>query len=350
MSGIRNVGVAAALAAAVLFGVATPVAKLLIDASSPWLLAGLLYCGSGIGLYVLRSAWGASAVRLPRRDIIVVAGAITCGGLVAPVLLLVGLSQVPATSASLLLNTEIVFTAVLAWTAFRENVDLRVATGLVLIAAGAAALSLGNGLTWGDLGPSLLVVAACVCWGLDNNLTSMVSLTDATWLAMVKGLVAGPVNVAIALGLGAALPSLPTLGAALLLGLLSYGISLSLFVVGLRHLGAARAGAYFAVAPFVGAVLAVAMGERPPSFVLPAGGLMAVGVWLHLGERHAHAHTHVAMDHAHWHHHDAHHLHDHDTSAPPTRWGWHAHSHHHGALRHTHLHVPDAHHRHVHKM
>lgn len=349
MNGIRNIGVAAALAAAVLFGIAAPVAKVLIEASSPWLMAGLLYCGSGLGLYVFRLVRRAEPVHLPRRDLLVVAGAIACGGLVAPVLLLVGLSQVPASSASLLLNAEIVFTAVLAWTVFRENVDLRVAAGLVLIAAGAVVLSLGHGLAWGDLGPSLLILAACACWGLDNNLTGVVSLTDATWLAMVKGLVAGPVNVTIALWLGAPIPSASTLEVALTLGLFSYGISLSLFVIGLRHLGAARAGAYFAVAPFVGAVLAFAMGERASSSVLLAGSLMAIGVWLHLSERHAHAHAHEPLDHVHWHHHDVHHRHDHDASAPPTRWGWHAHPHHHVALTHTHPHVPDAHHRHLHK-
>jgi drug/metabolite transporter (DMT)-like permease len=349
MSGIRNVGVSAALGAAVLFGVATPVAKQLLGESDPWLLAGLLYCGSGLGLFALRFVGRSDSVRLPRRDLLIVAGAVACGGLAAPVLLLVGLSHLPASSASLLLNAETVFTAVIAWTVFRENVGLRVGLGMVLIAAGAVVLSLDGRLVWASFGPSLLVLAACACWGLDNNLTRMVSLTDATWLAMVKGLVAGPVNVAIALTLGASLPGVPTVGASLVLGLVSYGASLSLFVIGLRHLGAARAGAYFAVAPFAGAALALVLGERWSPTLLWAGGLMAIGVWLHLSESHAHAHSHEPMDHAHWHHHDVHHRHDHDASAPPVRWGWHAHPHHHVPITHGHPHVPDAHHQHRHK-
>jgi len=348
MSGARNVGVPAALIAAVLFGAGVPLAKVLLGASSPWILAGLLYCGSGIGLCAYRLARRATRVRLARRDLLVVAGATVLGGVAAPVLLLFGLAHTPASGASLLLNAEIVFTAVLAWTVFRENVDVRVATGMALIAAGSVVLSLEDGLNWGRLGPSLLVLAACACWALDNNLTRIVALTDATWLAMVKGLVAGPVNVALALALGSALPSAPTTGAALLLGILAYGVSLSLFVVGLRQLGAARAGAYFAVAPFIGACVAVAMGEAVTWSLLVAGGLMAAGVWLHLSERHVHPHVHAPMDHAHWHRHDEHHVHEHAPSAPPTRWGWHAHPHHHLALTHAHRHVPDVHHRHAH--
>jgi drug/metabolite transporter (DMT)-like permease len=334
----------------VLFGAGVPLAKLLLGESSPWLLAGLLYCGSGMGLYAYRRARRAAPVRLSRRDLLVVGGAILLGGVAAPVLLLFGLAHTPASSTSLLLNAETVFTAMLAWTVFRENVDVRVATGMVLIAGGAAVLSLANGLDWGRLGPSLLILAACACWGLDNNLTRVVSLTDATWLAMVKGLVAGPVNVAIAFGLGSTLPSIRTTGAALVLGALAYGVSLSLFVVGLRHLGAARAGAYFAVAPFVGACVAVVIGERATASLVLAGCLMAVGVWLHLSEKHEHVHAHAPLDHAHWHRHDEHHIHEHDPSTPKTRRGWHAHPHRHGALTHAHRHVPDAHHRHAHKI
>jgi drug/metabolite transporter (DMT)-like permease len=348
VSNIRNIGVGAALIAAVLFGLATPAAKHLLGDVSPWLLAGLLYCGSGIGLFAYRFVRRAPRLRLPRGDLPALAGAILCGGVVAPVLLLVGLSNTPASSASLLLNAEGSLTALVAWTVFRENVDLRVGGGMAAIVVGAVLLSVQNGVAWGSAVPSLLILGACAFWALDNNLTRAVALNDATWLAGIKGAVAGPVNVGLALAIGDSLPPLAPAVSALVLGLFSYGVSLALFVVALRHLGAARAGGYFGIAPFIGAGAALALGEPLTWAVVAAGALMALGTWLHLTDQHAHPHVHGATDHAHWHHHDAHHLHSHDAADPPTRWGWHAHQHHHPAMTHAHAHVPDAHHRHRH--
>lgn len=343
---LRAPGIPAALGAALLFGAGTPLAKLLLDSVSPWLLAGLLYSGSGLGLTVYRRLRHAPAVRLPRAEAGWFLGAIGAGGIVAPVLLMFGLTGIPASGASLLLNAEGVFTALLAWCVFRENFDRRIALGMLAIVAGAVVLSWPGEARFAGLWPALCVLGACFAWALDNNLTRKVSLTDATWIAAVKGLVAGGVNLSIAITLGAQWPAWTPLLGASLVGFLAYGVSLALFVVALRHLGTARTGAYFSVAPFFGALLAVGMGEELTSQLVVAGALMALGVWLHLTEHHAHEHAHKAMSHTHAHMHDEHHQHTHD-------FPWdgkepHSHPHYHNPLRHTHPHFPDTHHQHPH--
>lgn len=347
-AGLRNVGVQAGIAAAVLFGAGTPFAKLLLGQVSPWLLAGLLYTGSGVGLGMYRLLRRPPRVRLERGQWWPLAGAVVAGGILGPVLLMAGLSSMPASGASLLLNAEGVFTALLAWLVFRENVDRRVALGMAAIATGAVVLSIPTGSAeWGSVWPSLAVVGACLCWGVDNNLTRKLALHDATWLAAVKGGVAGPVNLALAFGLGATLPALGGVAAAMGVGLLSYGVSLVLFIVSMRHVGTARAGAYFSVAPFFGAVVAVALGEPLTVPLAVAGGLMAVGVWLHLTERHDHEHSHDQLTHDHWHRHDdEHHSHDYPVGVPAGTW--HRHEHTHEPVSHTHPHFPDSHHRHQH--
>ena len=344
--GFRQPGVPAALGAALLFGTGTPLAKWLLDAVSPWLLAGLLYLGAGLGLTVYRQLTRAPAIKLPRNEIPWLAGAIFSGGIVAPVLLMIGLAGIPASGASLLLNAEGVFTALLAWFAFKENFDRRIALGMAAIVAGAAVLSWPGEARFAGLWPTLMVLAACLAWGVDNNLTRRISLADATWIASVKGLVSGAVNLSLAFALGATLPALPKLAGAMLVGLLAYGVSLALFVVGLRHLGTARTAAYFSVAPFFGAALAVLMGEPLTMTLLVAGTLMALGTWLHLTEHHAHGHTHAEMKHDHEHVHDEHHQHVH--TAPVGAGTPHRHWHEHHPLTHSHAHFPDAHHRHEH--
>jgi len=342
----RHTGVTAALAAALLFGAGTPLAKLLLASVSPWLLAALLYLGSGLGLMLYRKVIRAPAVTLPRNEAAWFAGAIVSGGVVAPVLLMLGLTGMPASGASLLLNAEGVFTTLLAWFAFKENVDRRIALGMLAIIAGAIILSWPGEVQFATLWPSLAVLGACFAWGVDNNLTRKVSLTDAAWIASIKGLVAGSVNLALAFSLGAALPALPNVATAMLVGFFAYGVSLALFVVGLRHLGTARTGAYFSAAPFVGTVLALIMGEAVTPNLLLAGALMALGLWWHLTERHEHAHGHESLDHEHEHVHDEHHQHQHaECVASGVK---HQHPHRHEDLQHTHPHFPDAHHRHVH--
>lgn len=345
---LRHVGVQAAVAAAVLFGAGTPFAKLLLGEVSPWLLAGFLYTGSGLGLTAWRLIRRAPRVRIPRREILPLAGAVFFGGLIAPVLLMAGLANMPASGASLLLNAEAVFTAVLAWVVFRENVDRRIALGMLAIVAGAVVLSVPSGADFGSPWPALAIAAACLCWGLDNNLTRKVALNDATWLAAVKGAVAGPVNLVLAFLLGATLPGVWVVAGAMVVGLFAYGVSLALFIVGMRHIGTARAGAYFSVAPFFGAVIAVLLGEPVTWPLVIAAALMAAGVWLHLTERHEHEHTHEQMTHDHWHTHDEHHQHEHADGAVLPAGARHRHAHAHDAMTHTHEHYPDAHHRHGH--
>ncbi len=342
-------GVVPALGAALLFGAGTPLAKRLLQGVDPWVLAGLLYLGSGIGLGAWRVARRAPRVRLGAGEALWLAAAVGFGGVLGPLLLMFGLQGMRASGAALLLNAESVFTALLAWFVFRENFDRRIALGMLAIVAGAVLLGGGaSGANWspGDLLPAALVLGACLAWGIDNNLTRKVSGADSSWVASIKGLVAGGVNLVLALAAGAALPGYPIVGAAMAVGLLAYGVSLSWFIVALRHLGSARTGAYFSIAPFFGALLAVAMGDPVTWPLLGAAALMALGVWLHLSERHEHLHTHEALEHEHEHVHDEHHRHAHepgvDAAAP------HTHRHRHAALTHSHRHAPDIHHRHRH--
>jgi len=344
--GLLQPGVPAALGAALLFGAGTPMAKLLLNDVSPWLLAGLLYLGSGIGLAIYRWLNHAPTPGLSPREKLFLAGAIVAGGILGPVLLMKGLTGMPASGASLLLNAESVFTALLAWFIFKENFDRRIALGMIAIVAGAIVLSWPAKASFTGTWPALAVLGACLAWGIDNNLTRKVSLADATWIASVKGLVAGGANLVLAFFLGATLPGLPNLVGALIVGFFAYGVSLTLFVVGLRHLGTARTGAYFSVAPFFGAVLAVAMGEQITASLLAAGGLMTLGIWLHLTERHEHDHMHDTMEHEHEHVHDTHHQHHHNI--PVDSVTQHKHHHRHESMTHAHPHFPDVHHGHDH--
>ncbi|GIX22476.1 MAG: membrane protein [Gammaproteobacteria bacterium] len=290
---LNDSGIPAALAAAVLFGAGTPLAKLLLEHAGPWLLAALLYLGSGLGLWLLRQVRQSPTTQLARGDWLWLAGAVATGGVAGPVLLMTGLTAMPASGAALLLNAEGVFTALLAWFVFKENFDRRIALGMIAIVAGAVVLSwpAEGTVEFASLWPALAVLGACLAWAIDNNLTRKVALSDASWIAMVKGLAAGATNLVVAVSLGAAWPgAAPVLGAALV-GFFSYGTSLTLFVVALRHLGTARTGAYFSGAPFFGALMALALLHEPVTVALLLGGtLMAVGVALHLTERHVHEH------------------------------------------------------------
>lgn len=341
----------AALAAAALFGASTPFAKQLVGDMPPVMLAGLLYLGSGIGLWVFRLAKSRrlDIPHLSGPEWLWLACAIVFGGILGPVLLMVGLSYTSAAQASLLLNLEAVLTAVLAWIVFHEHTDQRIILGMCLIVAGGLSLAVpqGGGLASGSALGNLAVAAACLCWALDNNLTRKVSATDALFLAGTKGLVAGATNTAIALALGYSLPAWPLAAESMGLGLAGYGVSLVLFVLALRGLGSARTGAYFSTAPFVGAVIAIiGYGEATSIIFWAAALLMAVGVWLHLTERHDHMHTHDALVHSHPHVHDEHHQHQHDFPWDGTEP--HTHLHQHRPITHRHPHYPDIHHQHHH--
>jgi len=339
-----------AMLAAALFGGSTPFVKLLIGEASVLTLAGLLYLGSGLGLAVARlwrdRGWRTSG--MSGADWRWFAGAIGFGGILGPVLLVLGLAKTGAGTASLLLNLEAVLSAVLAWVVFKEHAGRRIVIGMGFIVAGGIALSwpAGDAGAVGWIGP-LAILGACLCWAIDNNLTRQVSASDALFIAGTKGLVAGLVNLSLALLLGHSLPVWPLVVATMAVGLLGYGLSLVFFVRALRELGTSRTGAYFSTAPFVGAALSIALlGEPAPPPFWVAAVFMGFGVWLHLSERHGHAHDHEALTHAHEHVHDEHHRHEHDSL-----WDGrepHSHPHAHQPERHSHGHFPDIHHRHRH--
>ena len=342
-------GVPLALGAAILFGASTPFSKLLLGAVNPWLLAGILYLGAGIGLslfLLVRHAAMDEAADSPLRltDLPWLAAVVAAGGIAGPLLLMFGLSTTDASSASLLLNLEGVATMAIAWLVFRENVDRRLLVGAFAILAGAVVLSWsGEGvrLSWG----SLLIAGACLAWGIDNNLTRKLSASDPVQIAAIKGLAAGAVNTGLAVYLGAPMVSPAMTVAGAVVGFFGIGVSLVFFMLGLRHLGTARTGAYFSLAPFIGAVLSILMlGERLTLGLGGAGILMAIGLWLHLSERHEHEHEHEEIEHEHRHVHDEHHQHAHDRPVTEP----HSHMHRHEPMRHKHPHYPDLHHRHGH--
>jgi drug/metabolite transporter (DMT)-like permease len=347
-------GIACGIGAAVLFGLSPPLVKLLLPMSSPAMLAGLLYLGAGLGLLAVRlvSRWsgiGSSRREAPlrRSDLAPLLGVIVTGGMVGPVLMLVGLGRVSGAVGSLLLNLEAPFTIALAVVFFREHLGRRAALATLVIISAAALLSFQGGEVHADMLGVLALAGACLSWGLDNNLTQRLSVRDPVALVQVKALGAGACNVALALVLGAKLPSASHVVLAAMVGLACYGVSILLDVYALRLLGAAREAAIFASAPFVGSLASVLiLGERLSAREVGALLIMALGVVLLVLARHAHPHTHEPLDHDHLHAHDEHHQHEHppgmDTSEP------HSHPHRHAPLTHDHPHVSDLHHRHPH--
>lgn len=341
-------GVPLALGSAALFGATPPLSKLLLNGVNPFMLAGLLYLGAGLGLALYRLLRGRQAVageaQLTAGDIPWLALAIGMGGVIAPVLLMFGLTLNTASSSALLLNLEGLATMAIAWLVYRENVDRRLLFGAFAILAGAILLSWqGEGVAFNR--GALMVAGACLAWGIDNNFTRRISATDPVVIAMLKGLVAGVVNVGLALAGGALFPPASVIAATAAVGFFGIGVSLVMFIVALRHLGTARTGAYYSLAPFIGALLAIAiLGDAVTLKLAAAGLLMGVGLWLHLSERHEHEHDHEELEHEHSHVHDEHHQHHHDgpVSEP------HSHRHRHAPMRHRHPHYPDLHHRHGH--
>lgn len=274
-----------ALAAAFLFGASTPAAKSIVADVHPLMLAGLLYLGSGLGLSIIRASRGHGGPALKRADLPWLAGTVLFGGVIGPALLMFGLTSTTGSAASLLLTLEGVFTALLAWIVFREPFNVRIGLGMASIFVGAVLLALHGPTGRAGLIGALAIVGACLSWGVDNNCTSKISRVDALTLAAIKGAIAGVVNVSLALLVGDRLPLIPAIGAAALIGLFGYGLSLVLFVLALREIGAARAGAYFSTAPFIGAVVGLLVLREPLTITLAAAGaLMAFGVWLHLTE------------------------------------------------------------------
>jgi drug/metabolite transporter (DMT)-like permease len=339
-------GVVFGLAAAVSFGISAPLAKRLLADVEPQMLAGLLYVGAFAALSALRPRRRVEA-RLRRADVPRLAAMVTAGGVVAPVLLLLGLERVSGVTGSLLLNLEGALTILVGVAVFHEHLPGRAALGAAVIFGGAVLLGLGPGETHADWVGIALITAACAAWALDNNLTQSLTVRDPRSIVQIKTGVAGVVNVTLALAIGAGIPTLSVVAAALALGAVSYGVSVYLDALALRDLGAAREAAVFAVAPFAGAVVApLVLPETLGVRDIVAGVLMAVGVAMLLRERHEHLHVHEPMDHDHVHVHDEHHHHTHPPGSDVTEP--HTHPHHHDSLVHSHAHVSDVHHRHDH--
>jgi drug/metabolite transporter (DMT)-like permease len=347
-------GVAYAILAAVLFGITTPFAKGLLLTIKPILLAGIFYLGSSLGL-ALYLGWQKLQKKnqeapLQRSDWGWLTGAIISGGILAPMLLMLGLNQTAAATASLFLNFEGVFTALIAWFVFKENFDRRIMLGMISIVLGGVLLSLDFSDARANFSTgALFLVLACLGWGIDNNLTRKVANANPAQTACLKGFFAGVVNISLGLSLGASVPALPQLATALVIGFLGYGVSLVLFVLALRHIGTARTGAYFAMAPFVGAGISIIFLSDPLTLpFMAAVTLMALGLWLHLTESHGHLHDHEEMFHDHLHSHDEHHQHSHEPGLEIAADARHSHGHQHREMTHDHPHFPDGHHNHSH--
>ena len=343
-----------ALLAAILFGASAPIAKLLLGQIDPVLLAGLLYLGSGIGVLLFkvllnqRQAAGEAEARIQRADLPWLAGAVIAGGVMAPILLLFSLRVTTAATASLLLNFEGVTTAVIAVVVFREAIGRRALWAILCITAASILLSWEPGGDWGISLGALGILGACVLWGIDNNLTRNISAKDPLTIVLVKGLSAGSFSLILALLLGNALPEPAILLGALVLGSLSYGLSIVLFIRAMRGLGAARTSALFGTAPLAGVLLSLLLFQEAPSALFwGALPLMVVAALLLLSERHSHRHAHAALTHDHRHRHDDGH-HEHDHPGMVDRSLTHSHPHTHSPTTHEHPHLPDIHHRHVH--
>lgn len=339
-------GAASGLAAAALFGASTPVAKLLVPGTGPLTLAGLLYLGAGLGL-LAAAPFRRRDVEAPirRTDLPVLASMIVAGGVIGPVLLVVGLARLSGAAASLLLNLEAPFTVALALWMLGERLSRSEALGAAAVILGAAALTAGPSAIAVDPLGVLCIAGACAAWALDNNLSQRVAIRDPVAVARAKALTAGAFNVALGIAVGERFPSAAHVGGALGTGALGYGASIVLHLLAVRSLGAARQAAYFATAPFIGALVAMpVLGERLTAAHLASGALMGFGIAAIVRAHHAHTHVHEPEEHEHAHVHDEHHRHAHeDAVAEP-----HSHLHRHAPLFHDHPHLPDPHHRHGH--
>jgi drug/metabolite transporter (DMT)-like permease len=350
----RFLGPILAITSAVLYALSAPAAKVLVQQTDPLILAGLFYFGSGLGLSTILlfqsllkkpncEATGSQA--RSRADLSRLLGATLFGGIIAPILIMLSYKLQPASVVSLLLNFEIAFTAMIAWFVFKENFDRRLIFGLLCLIAGGILVTWKPGEVFVMHWSSLLAVAGCLFWAVDNNLTTQIALVNPLKIVRFKGLVSGVFNLTLAIVLKHQLPPFQHIIAALLVGFICFGLSLTLFIRAMRLLGAARSSAYFATEPFVGSLLCVLLlHETLSPYLIGAASAMAVGVWIFLTESHDHDHVHTALEHAHPHVHDEHHQHLHDH--PVEESLEHTHLHRHENLKHSHPHTPDLHHSH----
>jgi len=338
-----------ALLAAALFGAVVPASRILLFNIGPVTLAGLLYVGAGIGGLIIRrltNPEGKNESPIRRTDLPWLMGVIVFGSVIGPILCMVGLTTTPASTASLLLNAELAFTTLIAVIGFREPLGKRGICAIIAVVSGGLLLSYDSSGTFGLSPGSILIILACLCWGLDNNFTRVISGKEPAQIVMIKGLVAGIFSVCLGQAIGEPFPTVGIIPAALIIGCLGYGFSIFFVIRAMRVLGSARTGALFATAPFIGLVLSLPLpGESPGLQLLLSLPLMAVGAWLIATEQHSHRHIHLAIQHEHRHSHDdGHHVHH----SPGMEDVVHAHPHEHEKIVHSHSHTPDLHHFHEH--
>lgn len=343
------------LLAAVLFGASSPLAKMLLGDIEPVPLAALLYIGSGLGLLVFqtfkRHVNNTSDCEAPlsRKDIPWLIGSVIFGGVMAPILSMSSLRITPASTASLLLNFESIATTLIAVIFFKEGISKRIWIAILFITGASILLSWDFSNQWGLSLGALGIIAACFCWGVDNNFTRNISAKNPFTIVIIKGLGAGSFSLLLAFLLHNPIPNVLTIIKAMILGCFSYGASIVLFVLAMRNLGSARTSAFFGSAPFVGAIISfILLGDILNKMFILSLPIMIAGTVLLLKEEHSHKHIHQHIVHNHRHYHsDNHHGHYHAPGEIP-KSGYHSHPHEHEAVVHEHPHVPDIHHRHVH--
>lgn len=344
-----------ALLAALLFGASAPLSKVLLGSIEPVLLASLLYLGSGIGLIIFQlfehfiSKTSVSEAPLTKKEFPWLIGAVSAGGVAAPILLMYSLKITPASTASLLLNFEGAATALIAILLFNESISKSIWSAVILITLASIILSWDFNNQWGFSIGALGILCACTCWGLDNNFTRNVSAKNPYTIVTIKGVGAGSFSLLLAILLKSSLPSFKTIILSMLLGFFSYGLSIVLYVLAMRELGSTRTSAFFSAAPFIGSILSfIISGDFPAASLYISLPFMITGTLLLLKENHVHMHVHLKLTHEHRHcHSDEHHNHTHAPGEIP-RDGYHSHLHTHERLEHSHSHTPDIHHRHAH--
>ena len=340
-------GTLLAALAAVAFGVATPIVASAGRDVGPLSTAALLYVGAALMALVVQLAVRSREASVRRADAPRLVAIAVAGGAIAPSLLAWGLQRAGATSGALLLNLEAVFTVLLARVFFHEPIGRRVATAVACMVGGGAALTFDSSTedSFGVFGV-FAVAGATAAWALDNTWTRPLAERNPFQVIAVKGALGASLTATVAIARGESLPPLVHAVVLIACGATGYGASLYLYLLAQRRIGAGRTGSVFALAPFIGAALAWSLGDRESGWLAVAAGVMfAIGVYLHVSERHGHRHVHELVEHEHMHRHDdGHHTHAHD----PAFVGEHSHAHHHGRIDHDHEHAPDIHHAHGH--
>ena len=340
-------GVLLAAVAAIAFGAVTPAIAWAGAGLGPLTIAALLYAGAAGAALLMQLVRRDRGGALRRSDLPRIAGVAIAGAAIAPVCLAWGLSRTGATVGSLVLNLEAVLTVILAWAVYREPIGRRVGVAVGLMALGGAVLVLdASAHAVGGVLGAIAVGLATLAWATDNTLSRGLAERDPLQVIVAKGALGALITGAIAVARGEPMPPAWAAGVLLACGATGYGVSLRLYLLAQRRIGAARTGSVFAIAPFVGAAIGFALGDRSAgSWTLAAAGCFALGVYLHVTEHHHHAHVHESVEHDHAHRHDDGH-HDHAHASPIV--GEHSHAHHHDRLAHDHDHAPDLHHDHAH--